>query len=151
MIKLAISGHSNWQATDCELTRPGPSYTIDTVRHFRNLYGKDATIYWLIGADCVSDLPVWHRIEELLAECIIVTMTRPGWSRPDFKVLAGRWPSHLISALDRHIIETPMVDISSTMVRQRIAAGMDVKDMLHPAVLDYILQHRLYQGPQPVC
>ncbi|MDH7598889.1 MAG: nicotinate (nicotinamide) nucleotide adenylyltransferase [Sedimentisphaerales bacterium] len=147
MVQLAIADNPIWQASDCELHRTGPSYTIDTVRHFRGTYGREAILYWLIGADCVHDLPSWYQIEQLLRECTIVTMTRPGWPRPDFRIFEHLWPASLIRQLQEYVVQTPMIDISSSLIRSRIRSGQDVSSLLHPAVLDYIRQHRLYLEP----
>lgn len=144
MIRLAIAGHPDWSVSDCELIRPQPSYTLDTVRHFRSIHGPYVNIYWLIGADCAAELPIWYRIEKLLALCTIVTMCRPGSPRPDYTSLGSFLPKKYIESLQRHIIDTPLVDISSTMIRQLLAEGKDVTGMLDPAVLQYIYQHRLY-------
>lgn len=82
LITLAIADHPAWQVSDCELNRPAPSYTLDTIRHFKAQYGDDATIYWLIGADAVRDLPHWYAIDQLLDLCTIVAMYRAGCPRP---------------------------------------------------------------------
>ena len=145
MIALAIADHPGWQVSDCELNRPAPSYTLDTIRHFKTQCGDDATIYWLIGADAVRDLPYWHAIDQLLDLCTITAMYRAGCPRPDFSPFAGLWGTEHVKRLHDQVIETPLVDISSTLVRQRLAAGQDVSDVLHPAVLEYIQRRGLYR------
>lgn len=144
MIRLAITGYPDWSVSDSELTRPQPSYTLDTVRYFRSIYGPYVHLYWLIGADCAAELPSWYRIEELLGLCTIVTTCRPGSPRPDYSSLSNIWPKQYIERLQQHIIDAPLVDISSTVIRQRLAEGKDVTGMLDPAVLQYIRQHGLY-------
>jgi nicotinate-nucleotide adenylyltransferase len=144
MVDLAITGHPGWQVSDCELKRPAPSYTLDTIRHFRNLYGGDATLYWLIGADAIRELPNWHRVHEVLDLCTIVSMFRPGWPRPDFSSFVPLWGEGPVQRLQEHVIETPLVDVSSTLIRQRLAAGHDVAGMVHPKVLEYIRERGLY-------
>jgi nicotinate-nucleotide adenylyltransferase len=146
MIELAITDHPGWKVSDCELQRPAPSFTIDTLLHFKARYGGDATIYWMIGADAIPELPHWHRIDQLMDHCQIVAMVRAGCPKPDFTPFTPRWGQKRIRTLQEHVIETPQVDVSSTGVRQRLAKGQDVSSMLHPAVLDYIQNHGLYQG-----
>jgi len=145
MIGLAIADHPGWRVSDCELQRPPPSYTIDTILHFRALDGDSAQLHCLIGADTVQELPNWHRIDQLLDLCTVVAMVRAGCPRPDFARFIPLWGTDRARQLQEHVIETPLVDISSTSVRQRLAAGQDVGGMLHPSVMDYIRTHGLYR------
>ena len=58
------------------MERSGPSYTIDTIKALKSIYGEDTDFYFIIGADCINDLPTWHKIDELLASCkFIATKT----------------------------------------------------------------------------
>jgi len=145
MIELAIAGHASFAASDCELKRPAPSYTLDTVRQFQRDYGPGTQIHWLIGADGVGDLVHWHKVQELIDECFLTTMRRPGFPRPDFDRFEPRWGSQRVAKLKQNIIETPLVNVSSTEVRKRLAAGEDVTEVLHPDVLRYIRVHKLYR------
>ena len=149
MIDLAITGHEQFAASDCELKRPAPSYTLDTVRQFQRDCGPGTHIHWLIGADGVGDLVHWHRIQELIDECLLTTMRRPGYPVPDFERFEPLWGPQRVAKLRQNVIETPLVDISSTEVRRRLVAGADVTGMLHPDVLRYIRVHKLYQGTHP--
>jgi nicotinate-nucleotide adenylyltransferase len=145
MIRLAIAGHRDLMASDCELTRPAPSYTLDTVRQFQREYGPQTTIHWLLGADSVEDLVHWHKIRELIDECNLTTMQRAGYEPPDFDRFTPIWGSERVAKLKRNVVQTPLIDISSTEVRRRLAAGEDVRGMLHPDVIDYIQRHGLYR------
>jgi nicotinate-nucleotide adenylyltransferase len=144
MIELAIAGHDELAVSDCELKRPAPSYTLDTVRQFQHDYGPETSIHWLLGADSVADLVHWHKIEELIDECHLTTMQRPGYM-PEFDRFETRWGPQRVAKLNRDAIETPLVDVSSTEVRGRLAAGEDVSGMLHPEVIQYIRAHHLYR------
>lgn len=148
MIELAIASHELFAVSDCELKRPAPSYTLDTVRQFQRDYGPGTHIHWLIGADGVGDLMHWHKIQELIDECFLTTMRRPGYPAPDFDHFEPLWGPQRVAKLKRNVIETPLVDISSTEVRRRIAAGEDVAGMLHPDVIRYIRAHKLYRKAQ---
>ena len=148
MIRLATAGKNNFDVSDCELKRPEPSYTLDTVRQFQREGGPGTRIHWLIGADGVGDLVHWHKIQELIDECYLTTMRRPGYPAPDFDRFESLWGPRRIAKLKENVIETPLVDISSTDVRRRLAADEDVTGMLHPDVLHYIRVHKLYGKPQ---
>ena len=146
MISLAIADNNNFQVSDYELQKPEPSYTLETVRQFQADYGHETSIYWLIGADSIDELQLWYGITDLIDECNLSTMFRAGCSPPDFAKFEDIWGLGRVEKLQRNIIQTSLIDISSTEIRSRLAAGGDVSDMLHPAVADYIHQHGLYQS-----
>ena len=83
MVQLAVEADALFDVCDCELRRAGVSYTLDTVRHLRDLHGPAIRLYWLIGADTIRELPNWHKLADLLNECTIVTASRPGSSADD--------------------------------------------------------------------
>lgn len=144
MIELGIAEISSFSVSTCELDRPEPSYTLDTVRYFKERFGPGAEIYWLVGADSLDGLQHWYAVEQLLDECTLAVMLRAGFPEPDFTCLIPILGEQRVQKLRHNIIQTPLVDISSTDIRHRLAAGTDVSDMLHPAVLGYIRQKRLY-------
>jgi len=145
MIKLAVAGHDIFEASDCELKRLLPSYTLDTVRRFQREYGSESSIYWLVGADSIEELTRWHDIVELIDECNLAVMYRAGFDKPDFTGYEEFWGRSRIEKLQQNIVPTPLIDISSTDIRNRLAAGQDVAQMLHPVVVSYIRRHGLYR------
>ncbi len=145
MITLTIAGRDNFAVSDCELKRPAPSYTLDTVRLFKREYGPQVSIHWLLGADSVADLVHWYKVRELIDECNLTTMQRAGYAPPDFDRFISMWGPKRVAKLKRNVVQTPLIDISSTEVRRRLAAGEDVRGMLHPDVIEYIRWHGLYQ------
>jgi len=146
MISIAVAGEKKFVVSDYELTREAPSYTLDTVRQFQAQYGGETSVYWLVGADSIDELPNWHRIDELIDECNLCVMYRAGCKQPDFAGFESLWGSLQIEKLRQNVIPTPLVDISSTEVRKRLKTGQDVTQMLHPEVLRYIKEHHLYQS-----
>ncbi len=144
MITLAITDDKNFQLSDYELKRSEPSYTLETVRYFQIKYGSDTSIYWLIGADSIDELPYWYGIVELIDECSLSAMYRAGCSPPDFSGFAGLWGPRRVEKLQRNVIQTSLVNISSTEIRNRLASGRDVRDMVAAPVADYIRKHGLY-------
>jgi nicotinate-nucleotide adenylyltransferase len=149
MIKLAIADREIFEASDCELKRREPSYTLDTVRQFQTKYGSDSSIYWLVGADSIEELTRWHDIVELIDRCNLAVMYRAGFNKPDFTGYEELWGRSRIEKLKQNIVPTPLIDISSTDIRNRLAAGQNVAQMLHPAVLSYIHKKGLY-GTNPM-
>jgi len=145
MIELAIQTDAGFNVSDCELRRPAPSYTLDTVRQFQACYGSDTSIHWLLGADSVDDLVYWHKIEELIDACNMSVMYRGGYDAPAFDKYVPLWGIERVEKLRANVVETPSIDVSSTQVRERLAAGEEVGDALHPEVAAYIRRNELYR------
>ena len=146
MISLAIADEEDFEVSDFELKKPAPSYTLETVEAFQSEFGREVSIYWLVGADAVNDLVYWHKITELIDSCNITTMYRAGCEPPDFTKFQAVWGRQRVEKLQQNIVKTPLVNISSTEVRKRLAEGQNASKMLHKAVLGYIRQNNLYQS-----
>lgn len=146
MIALATAEEESFQVSDFELRKPAPSFTLETVRKFRQEYGDEASIYWLIGADGIDDLAYWHMIIELIDACNLTVMCRAGCEPPNFGKFESIWGRERVEKLQRNVVQTPLVNVSSTEARKRLAEGLDVSTMLHPAVLSHIRQNGLYQS-----
>jgi len=145
MIELTIADEEIFSVSDCELRRPAPSYTLDTVRRFKKQYGPQTEIHWLLGADTVNDLVHWFRIEELIDECYLTTMQRGGYESPDFEQCEPAWGAERIRKLRQNVVQTPRIDVSSTEVRKRLRTGGNVNGLLHADVIEYIKRRRLYR------
>lgn len=149
MIKLAIEGNNAFDTSDYELKKPGPSYTLETVIHFQQQMGDDTLIFWLAGADSLEDLPGWYGVAELIDRCNLSVMHRAGFKRPDFSKYLSVWGTDRVRKMQQNVVETPLIDISSTEIRRRLSAGRDVSGMVSPNVLQYIREHGLYGfGPE---
>jgi len=146
MIALAIAGNKKFELSNYELKKPEPSYTLETVRQFQAEYGSETLIYWLMGADSIDELPRWYGIVELIGACNLCVMFRAGCNPPDFTRFTAIWGPERVEKLQRNVIQTPLIDISSTEIRNRLAAGRDVTNMLSSLVADYIRKHNLYQS-----
>ena len=144
MIACSIKNDSEFTVSSFEINRPQPSYTLDTVKHFRSEYADDVELCFLIGADTICDLHKWYKIDELMNLCRLCTMYRGGLGRPNFSVLHGIFSDEIISQLEYDVIQTPLLDISSTNIRQSLADGNDVNMFLAPEVMSYIKEHKLY-------
>jgi len=148
MLSLALADHPSFSVSTCEVERSEPSYTFDTVMEFREKL-PGASLFWLVGADTVESLPRWYRIGELLDACNVCVMVRGGVESPQLDTLVPSLGPTAVSRLKQSVIPTPLIPISSSEVRARLAAGQDVSDMLHPAVLTYINDHSLYRPKAP--
>lgn len=146
MLRLAVEGDDLFEVDDLELRRGGASYTYDTLAAIRAGRGG-ARLFWVIGADMLRDLHLWHRVNEVLEMAELLVMVRPPWDREmdqTFAALARRLGSDVAERLRRHVVPTPLVDISSTEIRRRIAAGLSIRYLVSEGVRDYIRRRGLY-------
>ncbi|HOK67072.1 MAG TPA: nicotinate (nicotinamide) nucleotide adenylyltransferase [Anaerohalosphaeraceae bacterium] len=143
MLRLALNGWKDFQVSDCEYHRPEPSFTVDTVEEFRRRL-PFASLVWLVGADAVKDLPRWHQIDRLMALCTLAVMYRAGYPKPDFTPCKPYFTAEQIRRLQEHIVPVPLLDISATEIRRRLACGQDVEGLLPASVLEYIRSRGLY-------
>ena len=135
MVRLAIAGEPRFVLDDIELRRPGVSYTLDTVRA---LSAAEPGNEWvlILGQDQYATLHTWHDWRELVARVTLAIANRPG-------VAAA--PNAQIAQVPHQIVSLPMMDISSTEVRRRVAAGESIANLVPPAVASYIARRRLYR------
>jgi len=143
MVRHAVYTNPRFVMSDIELQREGPSFTIDTVREFRRTHPDDE-FYFIIGADTVSELPMWKDIEDLGKLCTIVVGARPSSSDALFGDVEGQLSGELLRSLKEHYVQTPLVEISSTDIRQRVREGRTIRHFVPQAVLDYLRTHSLY-------
>ena len=144
MVKLAIADEPLFSFSDYDLTRQGPSFTIDTVRHFRAELGRDAELCWIIGADSLRELPTWRCVTELVEECRIITAARPGWTTDVWDDLRQAFTDDQIARLRSDVVETPLIDISATDIRRRISSGRSVRYLMPDGVISYVRENNLY-------
>lgn len=136
MLRLAIADEPRFTLSRCELERPGPSYTITTVRELQAAE-PDATWFLVIGQDQYAGFHTWQGWQELLARTTLAVA-----DRPDTPPLADP----LVQRFAHAAVHLPLMDISSTEIRERLQGGRGINDLVPPAVAGYIAQHHLYQG-----
>ena len=127
MLRAAIKGEPAFEVDECELRRPPPSFTIDTVEEIRRREG-DATLYCLIGEDNVEQLPQWHRFTELEKVVRFVVLDR-----------SGKQPTHSYQLIHRRI------DISATEIRRRVAQSESIRYLVPESVEEIIQREKLYR------
>ena len=144
MCQVATADEPLFEVSDCEMLRRGPSYTITSILNFYYLYGWETSLFWLIGADSIADLPGWHRIKELVESCTIVTARRPGSESPDFTALKSVLTKKQIAQLKANCLPTPLLDISATDIRHRVRHNQPITDLVGAPVAALIRQNHLY-------
>jgi nicotinate-nucleotide adenylyltransferase len=141
MVRLAIADNEHLSASRVDLDRPGPAYTVDTIRLLQQEWGLQTQIFFLMGVDSLSELPTWHQPQRLLSLCQVVAVQRPRYAI-DLDDLERQLPG--VARLVR-VLEMPGVDISSTAIRGRIRQGLSIRYLVPASVERYINDHGLYR------
>jgi nicotinate-nucleotide adenylyltransferase len=140
MLLAAISGNPIFEPSRVDLDRPSPHYALDTVRLLSAAHPGDQIIY-LMGGDSLSDLPTWYEPVDFVTACNAIGVMRRVGDQIDLESLEAVIPG--LSSKVR-FIDLPLIEISSSSIRQRAAAGQPYRYFLPPVVFEYIRQNRLY-------
>ena len=145
MLQLAIVSNPHFSISYVDLDRPGPSYTVDTLRLLRQQWGAQTALYFVVGWDSLEELSSWRDPEGILEQVThLVAIHRPGYKElSDHRTrLEERLP-----ALKQRLLTMPVPQfhISATDLRQRVAEGRPIKYQTPVAVEYYIAQHGLYR------
>jgi nicotinate-nucleotide adenylyltransferase len=133
MVALAVEGHPGLEACGLEIERGGPSYTIDTVEELEATEGVREP-WVIVGSDLSATMDTWERHEELSARVRLAVLSRPG---SPLRLPEG-WRAVAVASDD--------VDLSSSQVRARLAAGESVEGLVAPDVVLHIARHGLYSA-----
>jgi len=158
LVRLAIADNPRFSLSEVEMWRSGKSYSVETISHFRQQYGPDAQLYFILGLDAFLEIDTWKEYAALFALCHFIIMTRPGCEK-NFS------PQHLPVELTGNFCYDPQkggyahcsgffvfpkeitaLDISSTKIRENLQKGRSVKYLLPPPVEAFILQNNLYRA-----
>ena len=139
MVALATAANPLFEVSKLENERGGLSYTVDTIRVFRQLYGAGTDIFFITGADAILEIIGWKQPEELLAMCRFIAATRPGYDLGQLKAALGEYLAGSVS-----ILENLAPNISSSDIRERVRTGASIRYLVPDAVESYIIENRLY-------
>ncbi|MBM7866870.1 nicotinate-nucleotide adenylyltransferase [Heliomicrobium gestii] len=142
LTELATCSNPRFRMSDVEVSRPGYSYAIDTVRSFRSDYGEQAEFFFITGADAILEIMTWRQIDQLMAECRFIAAYRPGYGRDHLREAVACMEAFSGRI---HLIEVPALAISSTDIRQRLAQGRSVKYLLPEPVVHRIIETGSYR------
>lgn len=128
-----------------EIDRQGPSYTVETLEELTRQH-PDRRWFWIVGADCLGQLAQWRQPERILKLAQLVVVQRGGQPPIEWEILA-RWlnPDQLTQTRACSV-HAPQIEISSSELRERAAAGRSLRFRVPAAVEQYIAQHQLYRG-----
>lgn len=133
MVAVATAGHPAFGASDAEILREGPSYTVDTVADWLREHSGD-TVVLIVGSDTYSEMATWKEPERLFSLCSVAVAARPG------ETVAG-----VGGAPPAEIVLGPGLPISSTEIRRRVGSGHSVRYLVPDGVADYIAKRGLYR------
>lgn len=142
MVVLAIAGNPAFELSRVEIERPGPSYTVDTVEDLARRH-PDADLHLILSAETFAELPSWHEPARLFEAARIAVVPREGYPAPDPAWLAAAFPGRESRV---SYLEGPRLGLSSTTLRDRVAAGRSVRYLVPEAVEGYIREHGLYRA-----
>jgi nicotinate-nucleotide adenylyltransferase len=143
MTVIATASNPDFEVSRLEIDRPGTTYTVDTIQALRDLYGPQAELYFITGADAVWDILTWKDSAELAGACTFIAATRPGFD-------LGRFSEERERGIQMETMEVPALAISSTDIRARFADRRPVRYLLPEAVSAYISKNGLYaEGVTP--
>ncbi|OPZ62860.1 MAG: Nicotinate-nucleotide adenylyltransferase [Firmicutes bacterium ADurb.Bin506] len=140
MTRLATQSNVHFGVSSIEVDRPGPTYAIDTVREFKQLYPPGTELLFITGADAVLQMTGWKDYDVLMQLCEFVAATRPGYVLEHERIAQMFGPN----ASKINFFEVPALAISSTDIRARVRSGRPVRYLLPDVVIDYIFASKLY-------
>lgn len=159
MVAMAIVGRPDFEMSSIEAERGGKSYSIDTIQAFRERFPDD-DLFFIIGGDSFLEIGTWHRYDEIFRSCNLVVVERPGCRIADPlevvpAAVRGMFTlnretgclTHAAGTMIYFITGSPL-DLSSTEIRRRAAAGADITPYVPPDVAAYISQQRIYHQCQ---
>jgi nicotinate-nucleotide adenylyltransferase len=135
MTVIATASNPRFSVSRVDIDRPGPTYTIDTLRDLRASRGPDAEFFFITGADALEQMMTWQDADELFKLAHFVGCTRPG-----HRLSGAGLPDDRVS-----LIEIPALAISSTTCRQRVEAGEPIWYLVPDGIVQYISKRALYR------
>lgn len=143
MTRVAIGHDPLFELSAIEMERPGPSFTIDSVRQLLSDHGGEAQLFLVMAADSLEQIDTWRQPDELLELIEWIVGPRPGVTLPDRDFLAARFGAR---AERIHLLDGPSLDVSSSEIRRRVAAGRVIRYLVPRSVEELIVDRGLYRA-----
>jgi len=163
MLKLALDAVAGLRVSDVELNRSGPSYTIDTVHHFKQTLPAESSLFLIMGLDAFLEIDTWKSYRELLTQIPLIVVKRPKagdrrsdlpWKAMDDYISTKLSADYSYSASRSaylagrqqpiYVFEVTALDISSTRIRRAISRGRSIDYLVPPKVAEYISTKGIY-------
>jgi nicotinate-nucleotide adenylyltransferase len=144
MTRLAVRSHPSFRCASIEVERGGNTYTVETLEVLsRSLPG--AELFYVVGLDSLREFHRWRSPARILELATLVVLLRPGYRRPPLNALRGVAPA----AEERvRILKGPLMEVSSTDIRRRVAEGRSIRYLVPPEVEEYIARRGLYRAKE---
>jgi nicotinate-nucleotide adenylyltransferase len=139
MVRRAIADNPHFKLCTLEVEHPGPSYTVDTLTMLRKQLGSEASLFFILGRDTLTELPLWKEPKKVVQLCRLVVPPRLG--SKDLKHLETAIPGLLDQVIQ---LDMPVIGISSAEIRQRIAQGLTIRYLVPAEVEKYITEQKIY-------
>src|SRR3954469_17685937 len=139
MTVIATASNPRFHVSRADIDRDGPTYTVDTLRDMAAVYGSEARLFFITGADALARILSWKDALDMLSLAHFVGVTRPGFELSD-----DHLPDDSVT-----LVEVPAMAISSTDCRERVAAGKPVWYLVPDGVVQYITKRSLYRNGNP--
>ena len=141
MVRLAIGNQPYFKLSTTEVERAGPSYTVDTIAELKGQLGAGDELFFILGWDSLAELRQWREPERLIKLCRLVAVPRVGYLVPDLKALEAAIPGLANRVI---LLDTPLIDISASLIRKRVAQGLSIGHLVPAPVDRYIREQGLY-------
>ncbi len=142
MTVIATASNPDFEVSRIEIDRPGDTYTVDTMLALRDLYGPRAELFFISGADAVREILTWKNADRFAGLCTFIAATRPGY---DADLGTDGGAGRLVPVPAVESMEVPALAISSSDIRDRVAAHRPIRYLLPEAVAAYIEKNGLYR------
>ena len=140
MVELAIANSPQFSLSRIEIERDTPSFAVETLKSFSQLYGQSSRLFFITGADAILEILSWKDSEQLVDLCRFIAVTRPGH---DLRKLRLTLTPELLGVVD--ILEIPNLSVSSTQIRERVSFKKSIHCLTDVNVADYIDEKKLYR------
>ncbi len=141
LVKMAIREYPEFSISDYEINKKGYSYTYETLEHFKEKE-ENAQIYFITGADCLMHIYEWKNVHSILKLCNFVVFNRPGYSREE--ILKQKLKVENQYKKEILLLDLLNIEISSSYIRDKIKAGVNMEYFMPPAVYNTIITLKLY-------
>ncbi|HZJ56732.1 MAG TPA: nicotinate-nucleotide adenylyltransferase [Clostridia bacterium] len=142
MTSLAIGGNPSFDVSDIELKRQGISYTVDSIKILNRGNPNGTKIWMIVGGDSFLEMDSWKDAGTIMAMCNFAVYPRPGFPIDALKAKGKSVSKHFDA--DIHFVQAPMIDISSTDIRNMVSKGKSIRYMVPDSVREYIMDKELF-------
>lgn len=142
MLQLAVDSIPGFEASRIEIDRVGFTYTVDTLMELKRVFGSETELFFIVGADVVKDLLTWKNWKTVFTLCHFIAVLRPGFEVSNFEETVKQLKNHY--GVEISELEAPLIPISSSLIREKVAQGQPIGEYVPERVERYILDHELY-------